>query len=98
MKTNDTIEKFAREHNVDTASVASLLDFFQRAASRSDDIKQALLSDNKQVQEAAVTAGVKRWHEQSQAFYQELLDNETPRAKQYRDEIYTSLKQQADAR
>lgn len=93
--TEQSIEAFAKQHNLDAQSVSSLVSFFSRAISQSAELRSILMSDNELAKEAAYTAGVQSWHRQSQAFYKELLDNKTKRAQQYREEIYASLIQTA---
>lgn len=90
-----SIEAFAKQHNVDAQSVSSLVSFFSRAISQSAELRSIFMSDNEQAKEAAISEGVQSWYRQSQAFYKELLDNKTKRAQQYREEIHASLVQTA---
>lgn len=87
-----SIAQFAKEHGIDATSLSSLVDFLVNAANKSPELHTIMTTGTEQQREAAISAGVENWFRQSTAFFQELLDNTTPRAKQYREEIYRSLK------
>lgn len=86
-----TTAAIAQQFNVSEASVQSFLDFFRAAMEKSPELRQIAETGSDAEKEAAMMAGIKAWHERGQAFYQELLDNVTPRAQAWREEIRKSV-------
>jgi len=91
------IDALVAQTGCDPISAKSLTDFILNAAARNPEIQQALTHANASVRQAAVEAGVQAWFRQGQAFYQELLENKTERAKQHREAIYQSVLASAKA-
>lgn len=86
-----TTATIAQQFNVSESSLQSFLDFFRTAMEKSPELRQIAESGSDAEKTAAMTAGLKAWHERGQAFYQELLENVTPRAKMWREEIRQSV-------
>lgn len=84
--------KLAKDFNVDPAAMESLVTYLIRNIQRSEENMIAFLADPEKV----MRQGVEAWKKSSDAFFKEMLENTTDRAKTWRNDIISDL--QADAR
>lgn len=74
------IQKFAADNGLDASALECLMSFLRRVAC---EHPQEFMKDPS----AFVASGVKAWHEKGVSFYEELLENKTAKAQEYRAEI-----------
>lgn len=77
------VEAFAQAHGMNPTAVAGLVAYLQRTLERSEAAREAFKIDA----DAFIAEGVKAYTAQVTAYYTELLEGKTERAKAHRDQI-----------
>lgn len=81
------IEEFAKSNGLDLGALNDLIGFLMRNINRNEQNREIFMRNPEEV----IRQGVTAWKEMGEQFFQEMLENKTERAQQYRKEIASSV-------